>query len=151
MSFFFSIYWHCNILMFFSIDPAELQECCQSALQSFNLCMFYEPVVYAEEENRDENLQYLDDDLVFKLVVICMSTIHLLQIRGMSTIRRITADVAELQIDFLSSNFHCWVVFFSLGHLSNLCLNWYSKIGDFNYLGQSTVYISVRVQSLWYM
>lgn len=101
--------------MFFSIDPAELQECCQSALQSFNLCMFYEPVVYAEEENRDENLQYLDDDLVFKLVVICMSTIHLLQIRGMSTIRRITADVAELQIDFLSSNFHCWVVFFQFG------------------------------------
>lgn len=83
--------------MFFSIDPAELQECCQSALQSFNLCMFYEPVVYAEEENRDENLQYLDDDLVFKLVVICMSTIHLLQIRGMSTIQRITADIAELQ------------------------------------------------------
>lgn len=148
---FFSIYYYCNILMFFSIDPAELQECCQSALQSFNLCMFYEPVVYAEEENRDENLQYLDDDLVFKLVVICMSTIHLLQIRGMSTIWRITADIAELQIDFLSSNFHCWVFFFSLGHLSNLCLNWYSKIGDFNYLGQSTVYISVRVQSQWYM
>lgn len=148
MGFFFSIYWHCNILMFFSIDPAELQECCQSALQSFNLCMFYEPVVYAEEENRDENLQYLDDDLVFKLVVICMSTIHLLQIRGMSTIRRITADVAELQIKFFKLKLPLLSGFFSLGHLSNLCLNWYSKIGDFNYLGQSTVYISVRVQSL---
>lgn len=87
-----------NILFLFSIDPAELQECCQSALQSFNLCMFYEPVVYAEEENRDENLQYLDDDLVFKLVVICMSTIHLLQIRSMCTMCCITA---ELQINFL--------------------------------------------------
>lgn len=76
-----------------SIDPAELQECCQSALQSFNLCMFYEPVVYAEEENRDENLQYLDDDLVFKLVVICMSTIHLLQIRGS---KQVTAAIAFL-------------------------------------------------------
>ncbi|XP_078314281.1 nonsense-mediated mRNA decay factor SMG5-like isoform X2 [Crassostrea virginica] len=76
-----------------SIDAGELQECCQSALQSFNLCMFYEPVVYAEEESRDENLQYLDDDLVFKLVVICMSTIHLLQIRGS---KQVTAAIAFL-------------------------------------------------------
>lgn len=64
--------------------------------------MFYEPVVYAEEENRDENLQYLDDDLVFKLVVICMSTIHLLQIRGKCIIWSITAYIAELQIIFFS-------------------------------------------------
>lgn len=148
MGFFSSIYWHCNILMFFSIDPAELQECCQSALQSFNLCMFYEPVVYAEEENRDENLQYLDDDLVFKLVVICMSTIHLLQIRGMSTIRRITADIAELQIIFFKLKLPLLSDFLSLGHLSYLCWNWYSKIGDFNYLGQSTVYISAMVHVL---
>ncbi|XP_062573765.1 nonsense-mediated mRNA decay factor SMG5-like isoform X1 [Saccostrea cucullata] len=79
-----------------SIDAAELQESCQSALQSFNLCMFYEPVVYAEEEYRDENLQYLDDDLVFKLVVICMSTIQLLQIRGSKQVTAATAFLLAL-------------------------------------------------------
>ncbi|XP_048734468.1 nonsense-mediated mRNA decay factor SMG5-like isoform X2 [Ostrea edulis] len=79
-----------------SVDAVELQECCQSALQSFNLCMFYEPVVYAEEECRDENLQYLDDDLVFKLVVICMSTIHLLQIRGSKQVTAATAFLLAL-------------------------------------------------------
>ena len=67
---------------YFRIDAEELQASCQSALQSFNLCMFYEPEVYTEEDSRDENLQYLDDDLVFKLVIMCMASIYLLQLRG---------------------------------------------------------------------
>jgi len=69
-------------VFYYSTDPAELQENCQATLQSFNLCMFHEPDVYAQEDPRLESYQYLDDDMVFKLVVICMATIHLLQLRG---------------------------------------------------------------------
>ncbi|KAJ8304270.1 hypothetical protein KUTeg_017853 [Tegillarca granosa] len=60
------------------IDPAVLQDCCQTTLNSFNLCMFYEPVAYAEEEPLDENLQYVDDDMVFKIIVVTAATAFLL-------------------------------------------------------------------------
>ncbi|KAK3097945.1 hypothetical protein FSP39_014736 [Pinctada imbricata] len=78
------------------ISAGELQDSCQSALQSFNLCMFYKPDLYAEEDSRDENLQYLDDDLVFKLVIMCMATIHLLQIRGSKHVTAATAFLLAL-------------------------------------------------------
>ena len=65
----------------FSVTSQDIQESCQKTLQSFNLCMFYEPVIYSEDL-RDENLHYLEDDIVFKVVVICMATSHILKKRG---------------------------------------------------------------------
>ena len=44
--------------------------------------MFYEPVIYSEDL-REESLQYLEDDIVFKVVVICMATSHILKKRGL--------------------------------------------------------------------
>ena len=67
--------------LFFRIDSQEIQECCQSTLQSFNQCMFYEPVVYCDDSS-EENLQFMEDDVVFKIVVICMVTIYILQKKG---------------------------------------------------------------------
>ena len=68
-------------MLFFSVTSQMIQESCQKTLQSFNLCMFYEPVIYSEDL-RDEALQYLEDDIVFKLVVICMATAYVLKKRG---------------------------------------------------------------------
>ncbi|KAK3601212.1 hypothetical protein CHS0354_004412 [Potamilus streckersoni] len=91
---FFFVHFLNLLKIFFDIskayDSAEIQECCQTTLQSFNLCMFYEPVIY-NENNEEEN--YMDDDIVYKIVVICMATIHLLQKRGS---RQVTAATAFL-------------------------------------------------------
>ena len=47
--------------------------------------MFYEADM--EEDRKEENLYFLDDDIIFKLVVICMATIHLLQLQGTNNIQ----------------------------------------------------------------
>ena len=42
--------------------------------------MFYEPVTSVDGDDGDDvELQYLDDDIVFKVVVICIATVYLLQ------------------------------------------------------------------------
>lgn len=73
-------------------DTSEIQECCQTTLQSFNHCMFYEPVSYSDDLS-EENLHFLEDDIVFKIVVICIATIYILQKRGS---RKVTAATAFL-------------------------------------------------------
>ncbi|XP_041372957.1 protein SMG5-like [Gigantopelta aegis] len=61
-------------------DINEVSSCCQATLHDFNLCMFYEPVTSADGDDGDDvELQYLDDDIVFKVVVICIATVYLLQ------------------------------------------------------------------------
>ncbi|XP_052793793.1 nonsense-mediated mRNA decay factor SMG5-like [Mya arenaria] len=73
-------------------DNHEIQECCQATLNSFNQCMFYEPTTYSADL-AEENLHFLEDDVVFKIVVMCTSTIHILQNRGS---RKVTAATAFL-------------------------------------------------------
>lgn len=70
----------------------EVQECCQLALQEFNLVMFYQPP-YVTHPDRpphlhylpDQRLTYIDDDIIFKIVVICMIVIYQLQKLGMNS------------------------------------------------------------------
>ncbi|XP_029638270.1 protein SMG5-like isoform X3 [Octopus sinensis] len=87
-----------------NVEAPEIQECCQKTLQDFNLCMFYEPVCYNSRDNvftplrhhsssSIDHLQYLDDDIVFKIAVICMATVHLLERNGS---RQVTAAMAFL-------------------------------------------------------
>ncbi|ESO94590.1 hypothetical protein LOTGIDRAFT_232390 [Lottia gigantea] len=77
-----------------SIENSEMQEVCQETLKNFDRCMFYEPGAYTNEEYVTlEQLQYLDDDIVFKLVVTCICTIHLLQQNGS---RQVAAAIAFL-------------------------------------------------------
>ncbi|XP_060575819.1 nonsense-mediated mRNA decay factor SMG5-like [Ruditapes philippinarum] len=73
-------------------DTTEIQECCQTTLQSFNHCMFYEPVSYSDDLS-EENIHYMEDDIVFKIVVICIATVYILQKRGS---RKVTAAIAFL-------------------------------------------------------
>jgi hypothetical protein len=44
--------------------------------------MFYEPVSYSDDLS-EENIHYMEDDIVFKIVVICIATVYILQKRGM--------------------------------------------------------------------
>ena len=76
---------HNIYIIYFRLKPSDIQEKCQSTLQKFNLCMFYEADM--EEDRKEENLYFLDDDIIFKLVVICMATIHLLQLQGTNNIQ----------------------------------------------------------------
>lgn len=76
------------------LKPSDIQEKCQSTLQKFNLCMFYEADM--EEDRKEENLYFLDDDIIFKLVVICMATIHLLQLQGSGQTTAATAFLLAL-------------------------------------------------------
>ncbi|XP_053405095.1 nonsense-mediated mRNA decay factor SMG5-like [Mercenaria mercenaria] len=73
-------------------DATEIQECCQTTLQSFNHCMFYEPVSYSDDLS-EENIHFMEDDIVFKIVVICIATVYILQKRGS---RKVTAAIAFL-------------------------------------------------------
>ncbi|GAB1608259.1 protein SMG5-like, partial [Argonauta hians] len=87
-----------------NVEAPEIQECCQKTLQDFNLCMFYEPVCYNSRDGvlnilrhhtsyAIDHLQYMDDDIVFKIAVICMATVHLLERNGS---RQVTAAMAFL-------------------------------------------------------
>ena len=72
-----------------SVNVADLQGLCQETLQDFNLCMFYEPSTSAicPDDGDDDSFerfssdlpQYLDDDIIFKIIASLISQIHLLQ------------------------------------------------------------------------
>lgn len=59
----------------------EIQESCQATLHSFNHCMFYEPTSYSDDL-AEENIHFMEDDIVFKIVIICIATVYILQCRG---------------------------------------------------------------------
>ena len=43
--------------------------------------MFYEPTSYSDDL-AEENIHFMEDDIVFKIVVICIATVYILQRRG---------------------------------------------------------------------
>ena len=67
-------------------DAKIIQECCQATLQDFNLCMFYQPphVLHPDQPLNNyikaEKLDNLDEEMVYKVIVMCMILIHHLQI-----------------------------------------------------------------------
>ena len=66
-------------------DAKDLQECCQLTLQDLDLCLFYQSpqqIVNHQNANADERAPYLEDSLVFKIVVMCMATVYRLQDTG---------------------------------------------------------------------
>ncbi|XP_074651204.1 nonsense-mediated mRNA decay factor SMG5-like [Tubulanus polymorphus] len=68
------------------IDSKELQECCQTTLQQFNLCMYYQPPLLMMNGSfhgrEEEKVPYLDDVIVYRLVVMCIMTVRQLQMSG---------------------------------------------------------------------
>ncbi|ELT89650.1 hypothetical protein CAPTEDRAFT_168258 [Capitella teleta] len=68
------------------LTPSAIQELCQATLQDFNMCMFYQappslPACRLQYAN-DDRLLFLPNDLVFKVLVICLISIHHLQKSG---------------------------------------------------------------------
>ncbi|XP_070542496.1 nonsense-mediated mRNA decay factor SMG5-like [Ptychodera flava] len=69
-------------------STAEIAEVCQKVLHDFNLCMYYtqangeQPIMPTIRGAEDDKEQYVPDDLVFKIVVMCLITIHRLQEKG---------------------------------------------------------------------
>ncbi|KAM4603240.1 nonsense-mediated mRNA decay factor SMG5 [Discoglossus pictus] len=64
---------------------AELTSLCQSVLEDFNLCMFYLPSslnlssASEDEEEYEGGYSFLPDLLVFRMVVICLMSVHSLK------------------------------------------------------------------------
>jgi len=90
-----------------SVSIGELQGMCQQTLQDFNLCMFYEPChnniySYNDESSNEhqrscsELTQYLDDDIIFKIIASLISQIHLLQKIGSTHVTVATAFLLAL-------------------------------------------------------
>ncbi|CAH2327213.1 SMG5 [Pelobates cultripes] len=67
-----------------SVD-SELTSLCQSVLEDFNLCMFYLPSSLSlssaneDEEEYDGGYSFLPDLLVFRMVAICLMSVHSLK------------------------------------------------------------------------
>lgn len=67
-----------------SVD-SELTSLCQSVLEDYNLCMFYLPSsqnlssASEDEEEYDGGYSFLPDLLVFRMVVICLMSVHSLK------------------------------------------------------------------------
>jgi len=68
-----------------SSDAKYVQQICQSALHDFNLCMFRQ-----ESEERpltaagsaEDKPNRLSNEMVFKITVICLAMIHVMQKDG---------------------------------------------------------------------
>ena len=88
-----------SVSVLHSVSVADLQGLCQETLQDFNLCMFYEPSTSAicpdddyddgVERSSSDQPQYLDDDIIFKIIASLISQIHLLQKIGMVIAARV--------------------------------------------------------------
>uniref|UniRef100_A0A8B9G638 Nonsense-mediated mRNA decay factor n=1 Tax=Amazona collaria TaxID=241587 RepID=A0A8B9G638_9PSIT len=67
---------------------AELTSLCQSVLEDFNLCLFYLPspphlsAGTEEEEEYESGYSFLPDLLIFRMVIICLMSVHSLKRAG---------------------------------------------------------------------
>ncbi|XP_057265961.1 nonsense-mediated mRNA decay factor SMG5 [Pezoporus wallicus] len=70
-----------------SLD-SELTSLCQSVLEDFNLCLFYLPSPphlsssSEEEEEYESGYSFLPDLLIFRMVIICLMSVHSLKRAG---------------------------------------------------------------------
>jgi len=73
----------------FSSDAKYVQQICQSTLHDFNLCMFrQEPeqlpsaLTGSAVQSVDDKPNRLSSEMVFKIVIICLAMIHVMQKDG---------------------------------------------------------------------
>ncbi|XP_042295694.1 protein SMG5 [Sceloporus undulatus] len=71
-----------------SSAESELTSLCQSVLEDFNLCLFYLPSspnmssTNEEEEECENGYSFLPDLLIFRMVVVCLMSVHSLKRAG---------------------------------------------------------------------
>ncbi|XP_051849755.1 nonsense-mediated mRNA decay factor SMG5 isoform X1 [Antechinus flavipes] len=67
---------------------SELTSLCQSVLEDFNLCLFYLPsspnlsLASEDEEEYENGYSFLPDLLIFRMVIICLMSVHSLKRAG---------------------------------------------------------------------
>lgn len=64
-----------------SLDAKGIQDVCQNALHDFNLCMFSQSSHPVADDGTEKPCR-LDDEMVFKIFVICLAMIHIMQKEG---------------------------------------------------------------------
>ncbi|XP_065276707.1 nonsense-mediated mRNA decay factor SMG5 [Emys orbicularis] len=70
-----------------SVD-SELTSLCQSVLEDFNLCLFYLPSppnlssASEDEEEYESGYSFLPDLLIFRMVIVCLMSVHSLKRAG---------------------------------------------------------------------
>uniref|UniRef100_UPI00398E9AE4 nonsense-mediated mRNA decay factor SMG5 n=1 Tax=Pristiophorus japonicus TaxID=55135 RepID=UPI00398E9AE4 len=72
-----------------STVDVEVTSICQTVLEDFNLCLFYLPsnlnhsAASEEEDDYDRGYSFLPDLLIFRMVVICLMSVHSLKKTGL--------------------------------------------------------------------
>jgi len=74
-------------MLCFSCDATSVQQICQSTLHDFNLCMFrqdseHHPGSMTAVVSADDRPSRLSNEMVFKIIVICLAMIHVMQKDG---------------------------------------------------------------------
>ena len=76
----------CMLCVYFSFDAKFVQQICQSALHDFNLCMFRQDsdqrTASAVAGSTEDRPSHLSNEMVFKIIVICLAMIHVMQKDG---------------------------------------------------------------------
>lgn len=73
-----------------SSADSELTSLCQSVLEDFNLCLFYLPSspnlssANDDEEECENGYSFLPDLLIFRMVIVCLMSVHSLKRAGKS-------------------------------------------------------------------
>ena len=69
-----------------SCDATSVQQICQSTLHDFNLCMFRQDSEQhpsmSSMYSADDKPSRLSNEMVFKIIVICLAMIHVMQKDG---------------------------------------------------------------------
>ena len=73
----------------FSSDVTSVQQICQSTLHDFNLCMFRQESEQCPSassistmHSADDKPNRLSNEMVFKIIIICLAMIHVMQKDG---------------------------------------------------------------------
>lgn len=110
------------ILIYFSLFlsslDSELTSLCQSVLEDFNLCLFYLPSppnprsTSEDEEEYESGYSFLPDLLIFRMVIICLMSVHSLKRAGNQCFVWKFCDHPAAQLGW------------------RCCLNWRSRCGE---------------------
>lgn len=66
-----------------SVEPKELQSLCQTVLKEFDFVLFHPmPEDNSSAKLGEEKMAYLEDEMVFKIVVLITVVVHKLQYQG---------------------------------------------------------------------
>jgi len=104
-----------------SSDATSVQQLCQNTLHDFNLCMFRQESDQhpsaSSVHSADDKPNRLSNEMVFKIIVVCLAMIHIMQKDGQFD------HIADFDLSPLFSSLSFWLIFSFISHiLSWLCI-----------------------------